>query len=163
MVTGPQDTNLKNYTRPLNREVDDMIRVARVIASNNGSISFKEDPPEFLVEFVRTNLPPMITPNMIDADLILSGIFNDINKSNDPALAGFNSTVKAACASAPKIGASESKYCDLPSECELEATRAVLARGNVSAAAKRTVMHFAAGCVVNITNALKKNFSMLSG
>ena len=44
VVNGPQDTNLKNYTRPLNREIDDMIRVARVLASN-GNVSFKQDPP----------------------------------------------------------------------------------------------------------------------
>lgn len=56
-----------------------MIRVAQVLASN-GNVSFKQDPPEFLVEFVRSNLPPMITPNMIDADLILTGIFNDITR-----------------------------------------------------------------------------------
>ena len=84
---------------------------------------------------------------------IFSGIFNDIKKSNDPALAVFQSPVKAGCASAPKAGASESKDCDLPSECELEATRKVLARASVAAAPKTTVMHFAAGCVVNITNA----------
>ena len=98
-------------------------------------------------------MPPTITPNMVDADLILTGIFNDINKSDEPALAVFKSPVKAACASAPKLGASESKDCDLPSECELEAARKVLARASVAAAPKTTVMHFAAGCVVNITNA----------
>ena len=67
------------------------------------------------------------------------GIFNDSKKSNDPALALFQSPVEDcfnACASAPTASASESKDCDLPSECELEAARAVLARGSGSAAAK---------------------------
>ena len=43
---------------------------------------------------------------------ILPGIFNDIKKPNDPALAMFQSPVKKiACAFAPKVGASESKDC----------------------------------------------------
>ena len=79
----------------------------------------------------------MITPNMIDADLILSGIFNDIRKSNDPALAVFQSPVKIPCASADTDGASESKDCEMPSESELEAAFAVLACGSVPAIAKR--------------------------
>ena len=65
----------------------------------------------------------------------------------------FQSPVKAGCASAPKVGVFESKDCDLPSECELEATRKVLARASVAAAPETTVMYFAAGCVVNITYA----------
>ena len=72
---------------------------------------------------------------------ILPGIFNDIRKPNGPALAVFQSPVKIACAFVPTVGASESKDCDLPSECELEAARAVLARGSGSAAAQNTVMH----------------------
>ena len=74
---------------------------------------------------------------------IFSGIFNDIKKSNGPALAVLQSPVKIACASAPKAGASESKDYDLPSECELEAARSFLARGRRSAAAKTTIMHLA--------------------
>ena len=84
---------------------------------------------------------------------IVSGIFNDIKKPNDPALAVLQSPIKIACASTPKAGASESKDRDLPSEYELEEARAVIARESVSAAAETTVMHFAAVCVVNITNA----------
>ena len=74
------------------------------------------------------------------------GIFNDTKKSNDPKIAVCLSPVKIACESAPKVGASESKDSDLPSECELEAPRSVLARESVSAAAEAAV------CVVNITN-----------
>ena len=39
---------------------------------------------------------------------IFSGIFNDIKKSNGPALSVFQSPVKIACASADTDGASES-------------------------------------------------------
>ena len=66
------------------------------------SREFKQDLPAFLVEVARTK---------IDADLFLSGIFNDIKidkKSNYPALVVFQSPV-SACASTPTVGASESK------------------------------------------------------
>ena len=51
-----------------------------------------------------------------------------IKKSNGPALAVFQSPVKIARTSADTDGASKSEHCEFPSESDLKAARAVLAR-----------------------------------
>jgi hypothetical protein len=44
--------------------------------------------------YIRNNLPACINPKKLDSDLILQGIFEDLQTSKDPALAVFQSPAK---------------------------------------------------------------------
>ena len=55
---------------------------------------YTETPPPALVQFLRKNLPPCVNPKELDAELILSGVFDEIYSSDDPELAVFQSPVK---------------------------------------------------------------------
>ena len=57
-------------------------------------IGNRETPPPALFLFLCNNLPPCINPKELDAELILSGVFDDIYASDDPALAVFQSPAK---------------------------------------------------------------------
>ena len=57
-------------------------------------IGNRATPPSALALFLRNNQPPCIYPKELDAELILSGVFDDIYVSDDPALAMFKSPAK---------------------------------------------------------------------
>ena len=84
---------------------------------------------------------------------VLYGFFNDIKKHNDPSHEVFQSPVNSACVSADTDGASESDDRKMPLESELGAASAVLASGSAPATTKHIVINYAAGRIVNITNA----------
>ena len=61
-----------------------------------GEITWHTPPPPHMIKYMRDNLPTCINPKMIDAELIMQGVFADIKNSDDPALARFQPPAKSA-------------------------------------------------------------------
>ena len=78
--------------------------------------------------YVRNNLPVCINPKEIDAELIMQGLFEDIFKSKDPALAMFQSPTKEIPSVAPAgPGVFQAPVASTASESAIADARTLLA------------------------------------